>query len=257
MTIGTLAELTTIERFLTRTVASKAASIDDCSAPRWTAPPMWKVRMVSWVPGLADRLGGDDAHRLADIDDGAARKIAAIALAAEPDLRLAGENRADDDGIDAGALDALDRLLVDKPAALDEDRVVQGIDHIDRGGAAEDAVRQGRDHLAALDDGAHGETVRGAAILLGDDRVLRHVDEPARQVARVRGLERRVGEALARAVRRVEVLEHGEAFLEVRDDRRLDDLARRLRHEAAHAGELLDLCRRTARARIGHHPHRD
>src|SRR3546814_4499060 len=38
-------------RLLTRIVASEPASTEDCSAPRWAAPPMWKVRMVSWVPG--------------------------------------------------------------------------------------------------------------------------------------------------------------------------------------------------------------
>ena len=32
-------------------VASSAASIELCSAPRWAAPPMWKVRIVSCVPG--------------------------------------------------------------------------------------------------------------------------------------------------------------------------------------------------------------
>jgi hypothetical protein len=48
----------------------------------------------------------------------------------------------------------------------------------------------------------------GAAIFLGDDAVLRHVDETAGQVARVRGLQRGVGEALTGAVGRVEVLEN-------------------------------------------------
>src|SRR5258707_6554171 len=43
------------------------------------------------------------------------------------------------------------------------------------------------------------------------------------------------------AVRGDEVLQHGEAFAEVRGDRVLDDLAGRTRHEAAHAGELADL----------------
>ena len=93
----------------------------------------------------------------------------------------------------------------------------------------------------------------GAAILLEDDAVLRHVDEAARQVARVGRLQRGVGEALAGAVRRVEVLEHRQAFLEVGDDRRLDDLARRLGHQAAHAGELLHLRRRAAGAGVAHH----
>ena len=39
---------------------------------------------------------------------------------------------------------------------------------------------------------------------------------------------------------------------EVRGDGRLDDLARGLGHEAAHAGQLADLLRRTTRARVGH-----
>lgn len=32
-------------------VVSKADSMLDCSAPLWAAPPMWNVRIVSWVPG--------------------------------------------------------------------------------------------------------------------------------------------------------------------------------------------------------------
>ena len=99
--------------------------------------------------------------------------------------------------------------------------------------------------------------------VLVDDHVLRHVHETARQVAGVGGLERRVGQTLAGAVRRDEVLEHGQAFVEVVDDRRLDDLADaagdlllRLGHQAAHAGQLADLLAVTARAGVGHHEDR-
>src|SRR6185503_2924 len=81
-----------------------------------------------------------------------------------------------------------------------------------------------------------------------------------RQVAGVGRLQGRVGETLARAVRRDEVLENGQSFLEVVDDRRLDDLAHaagdlllRLGHQPAHTGELADLLAVTARARVGHH----
>ena len=85
-----------------------------------------------------------------------------------------------------------------------------------------------------------------------DDDVLGHVDEAARQVAGVGRLQRRVGETLAGAVRRDEVLEHREALAEVGGDRRLDDLARGLGHEAAHAGELADLLLGAAGAGVGH-----
>ena len=96
------------------------------------------------------------------------------------------------------------------------------------------------------------DAVEGAAVRLGDDDVLRHVHETPRQVARVGRLQRRVGQTLARAVRRDEVLEHRQPFTEVRRDGRLDDLARRLGHQAAHARQLADLLLAAACAGVGH-----
>ena len=96
------------------------------------------------------------------------------------------------------------------------------------------------------------DAVERAAVDLRDDHVLRDVHETPRQVARVGRLQRRVGQALAGAVRRDEVLEHRQPFTEVRRDGRLDDLARRLGHQAAHAGQLTDLLLAAARARVGH-----
>ena len=107
--------------------------------------------------------------------------------------------------------------------------------------AADDAVAQRLDGLSGFDDGGDVDAFDGSAVVLRDDHVLRDVDETACEVSRVSSLERGIGEALASAVGRDKVLEHGEAFAEVRLDRRLDDLAGRLGHEAAHTGELADL----------------
>src|SRR5215469_2181114 len=63
--------------------------------------------------GLADRLRSDDTDRLTDIDNRTARQIAPVALAADADTGLAGQHRADWNGIDTGALDLVDRILVD------------------------------------------------------------------------------------------------------------------------------------------------
>ena len=202
---------------------------------------------------LADRLGGDDADRFADIDRRAARQIAPVAAGADARRGQAGQYRADHHFLDARLLHLLDLILADQIARLDNDFAVQRIDDVVQGRAAENALAQRLDDVAAFDDGAHGQTFGRAAIDMGDDAVLRHVDQTTGQVARVRRLERRVGQALARAMGRVEVLEHGEAFLEVRDNRRFDDLARRLGHQTAHAGKLLHLRRRTAGARMRHH----
>ncbi len=100
------------------------------------------------------------------------------------------------------------------------------------------------------------DVVVGSAVLLADDHVLGDVDQTPRQVARVRSSERGVRKALASAVRRDEVLEHREAFHEVGLDRTLDDLTLRIRHQAAHAGELTDLLERSTCARVGHHEDR-
>ena len=206
---------------------------------------------------LADRLRRDDADRLAEVDHVPAREVAAVAADAHAPARLAGEHRADLHPLEAGVLDEL------RPSSSSISSLawtmtlpVNGIADVLERHAAEHAVAEALDDLAALDERRHLDAVERAAVLLGDDRVLRDVDETAGQVAGVGGLERRVGETLAGAVRRDEVLEHGQAFAEVRRDRRLDDLARRLGHEAAHAGELADLLRRAAGARVGHHEDR-
>ena len=68
----------------------------------------------------------------------------------------------------------------------------------------------GDGELLAEVDGSLGDAVERAAVDLAHDHVLGHVGELAREVARVRRLERGVGQAFARAVRRAEVLEHVE-----------------------------------------------
>src|SRR4029079_12687376 len=165
---------------------------------------------------------------------------------------LTREHRADLDVVDARVLDDLDLLLGDFPARPDENLAGVRVEDIVDGDAAQDAVTQLLDDLAALDQGAQLDAVDGAAVVLGDDAVLRDVDEAPGEVPRVRCLERGVRQALAGAVGRDEVLEHRQPLAEVRGYPVIAELPRRLRHQAAHAGQLANLLRRTARARIRH-----
>ena len=206
--------------------------------------------------GFADRLRRDDADRFAVVDRRAAGEIAAVALAADAVDEFAGQGRADLHFLDAGLLQRVDVALFHQGAALDHDLVGRGIAQILARGAAENTRRQRRNHRAGIDDGAHLDAELGAAIVGRDDAVLRHVDQTPRQVTGVRRLQRGVRETLAGAVGRVEVFEHRQTFLEVGNDRRLDDLARRLGHQAAHAGELAHLVLRTAGAGVRHHEDR-
>ena len=67
---------------------------------------------------LADRLGGDDADRLADVDAVTASEIATVAACAHAALGLAGEHRADDDLFDACFFDLLDGCFVELGVVL-------------------------------------------------------------------------------------------------------------------------------------------
>src|SRR5690606_14182711 len=53
---------------------------------------------------FADRLGGDDAHRLADVDQAATGQVAAVAVRAHAEGRFAGDGRTHLDRLDAGVL---------------------------------------------------------------------------------------------------------------------------------------------------------
>src|SRR5467141_3791107 len=203
--------------------------------------------------GLADGLRGDDAHRLAQLGQAAGAEVTAIAEHADTALGVAGEAGTDPHALEARVLDLLRRLLDDLVVGLHDDLARQRIADVFRGHAAEDAVPERLDDVTALDERCGIDVLHGAAVVLADDHVLRDVHQAPREVAGVGRLQRRVGQTLAGAVSRGEVLENGQALAEVRRDRRLDDLARGLGHETAHAGQLADLLLAAPRAGVGHH----
>src|SRR4030095_12232580 len=156
------------------------------------------------------------------------------------------------DALDAGLLYAGGCALCDLVADPDDLLFGERVEDVVLADAAHDAVAERLQRVAALHDRRHRDAVGGPAVLLDGGDVLRPGREPAGQVSRVRGLQGRVGESLARAVGRDEVLEDREALAEVGRDRRLDDLARGLGHQSAHSGELPDLLLGSAGARIRH-----
>src|SRR5229473_1941928 len=203
--------------------------------------------------GLADRLGGDDAHRLPDLDDLAGGQVPPVARAADALASLAHEHGTHLDRDACG--DDLARVLVG-------DRRAGGYEHLAADGdvlrrdPARDLLVNGVGLGPLRGDVADPDAVGGAAVLDAHDHVLRDVHEAARQVSGVGGAEGGVGKALARAVGRDEVLEHGEALGEVGYDGQVDDPARGVGHQATHARELADLLDVSAGPRAHHHPDR-
>src|SRR5437868_14674421 len=114
--------------------------------------------------------------------------------------------------------------------------------------AADKAFAEFDNLVLAFVDGADPDAVGRAAILLADDDVLGDVDEFAGHIPGVGGFESSIGETLAGAVSRDEILEHGEALAEVREHGFLDDFAAGLGHQAAETGELTNLLFVAARA---------
>ena len=207
---------------------------------------------------LADRLRGDDADRVADLRHLARRGEDAVADATHAALCAALQHRANRDR------ELRPQLLLELLEHCDRhDLAALGEHGLARLAGRERLVDVAGEHAAEQRlvqslgrPDRSADVILGTAVLLADDDVLRHVDQAAGQVARVRRAQCRVGEALARTVRRDEVLEHRQAFHEVGLDRALDDLALRVRHETAHTGQLADLLHRSTRAGVGHHEHR-
>nr|AHE14899.1 hypothetical protein asmbl_7 [uncultured bacterium] len=208
--------------------------------------------------GLTDRLGGDDADRLADVHQLAGRERPAVAGGAGAQQRLAGEHAAHLDLGDTGVDQLADEDVTQVRAGLRDQRAVRG-DHV---GGQRTGVHAGLDVRVTGDDaivhGAdrHDHAALGAAVLLADDDVLRDVDQPAGEVPGVRGPQRGVREALAGTVRGDEVLQHGQTLPEVGLDRPRDDLALRVGHQTTHAGDLADLHHVASGARVDHDPDR-
>src|SRR6185312_3585627 len=119
---------------------------------------------------LTDGLRGDDTHGLADVDRLAGRQRAAVAGAADAQLRLAGQHRTDPDVLGTGRDDPVDL-----------DRVQVGTARYHHAGGVGHVVGQGTgvhtglgvlvQRQRAVDEGAdlHADTPLGTAVLLADD----------------------------------------------------------------------------------------
>src|SRR5690606_18221380 len=90
------------------------------------------------------------------------------------------------------------------------------VDHVDSRHTTKNPVTQRFDHFTAFNQRLQGVTLGGAAVVLGDDEVLRNVDQTAGQVTRVGSLKSRIGQTFTRTVSRDEVLQYVQPFTEVR-----------------------------------------
>ena len=142
---------------------------------------------------FADGLRRDDARSFAEFDEASGSQVAAVAHDADTAFRFAGQHRADFHALDAGGLNRTGEVFGDFLVDVDDDVAVIVLDLLERH-AADDAVAQRFDDLAGFHDTLHVDAVDGSAVVLADDDVLCDVDQAASEVARVRRLERGIGQ---------------------------------------------------------------
>ena len=183
---------------------------------------------------LADRLGSDNSHRHAFLDQVAGGQIHTVTRPAHPQRRLASHGTANQDLIHSQLLDFASAFPGDHLILTDDDFTGDGGDVVSADPAA-NPFAQGTFNFFALVDDALGDSQRRAAVVHGDHDVLGDVGQLAGQITGVGGFESGVRQALAGAVGRAEIFQHGQALAEVGLDRGFDNLAGRLGHEPAHA----------------------
>src|SRR5215217_4762244 len=202
---------------------------------------------------LADGLGRDDAYGLAHVHGPVGRERPAVAGLAHAlrALALGGRTHRNERLTRQLVLPGGEQARRDVCACLGDELSRLGVDEV--------AGQETGSHRVVLVAASAFEvqwqfhvSLRAAVLVVHDD-VLGDVDEATGQVARVGGTQGRVGLALPGTVGRGEVLQHRKAFHEVGLHRLLDDLALRVRHQAAHTGELGEVVVVTTGAGVGHH----
>ncbi len=199
---------------------------------------------------LADRLSGDNTDDLADLDDLARRKVAAITADADAAFRIASDQRANLHFLHTSLHDSLRQIVVDICLRGDHDFARFRIYNRLVGETPANPVVKG--DVAFLKRG-HDHSLIRAAILLGNGDVLAHVNEAAGKIARLGRFQSRVGRAFPGAVRRDKELGHRQSLAEGSPDRDIHDLAVGLGHYAAHPRKLNEVGNITAGAAVAHH----
>ena len=172
---------------------------------------------------LTDGLCSDDADSLTFLNHLTGSEVTAVALSADTMFGLAGEYRADFHFLNASSFDSLTFGLANLFASIDDD-ITFVVEDIVYRNAAEDTLSERSNNGIVLLDSACCESAEGTAVLFGDDNVVRNIDKTTCEVTSVGGLQSGIGQTLTSTVRRYEVLQHGQAFFKVRQDRVLNGL---------------------------------
>src|SRR5439155_16401626 len=106
-------------------------------------------------------------------------QVTSVTFHAAAAARLAREHRTNPNALHAGALNLSRQIFVDFLVGLDNARSFNRIDNIFERRAANDTITQAFNLFATFDDCTGRDALQRAAVLLADDYILRHVNQPS------------------------------------------------------------------------------
>src|SRR5262249_14264197 len=116
---------------------------------------------------LADRLRGDDAHRLAHVHRRATGEVSSVACTANTVSRFAGQPRTDLQFLNAVRGDDFDLRLGQQGTPLDQCLAARRVLNVLCRGAAKYTAGERSNHRAGIDNGAYLDAILRAAVLCG------------------------------------------------------------------------------------------
>ena len=198
---------------------------------------------------LTNGLGRDDADGFTQINQFVMGQSPAVALAANGAVGFTGEGRAHAHSRDTGLLETAGQRRINLRVAFSEHGAI-GTHHLIRRQAADQTAAETA--ILGLDNDVAG----GAAVVLADDHVLGNVHQTAGEISGVSGPQSRIHQTFTGAVGGDHVLGDRQTLPEIGADRKVNDLALRVRHQTPHAHQLTHLGHVSPGPGVGHHPHR-
>ena len=206
--------------------------------------------------GLTDGLCGDDADSFTKVHLRTPCKVTTITRGANAFFSFTGQRRPHPHRGNTGRLNGVGFTLVDQLTCRHDDLICAGHKHVIRRCPAKNTLTDRGHDFTVVNSRRSSDRLFSTTVGQTHDAILRHVDQTACQVTGVRCFKRRIRQTLTRTVGGVEVLQHGQTFFKVRNNRGLDDVAVRLCHQTAHPAQLFHLCDRATRTGVGHHVNR-
>ena len=164
---------------------------------------------------LTDSLRRNDADCLALLHHATGSQVASVTLHADALLTFASEHRTNLDTFYRAVLNNLGYRFGDFLTCGNDEFTRGRMDYVVYRNTAKDTFVERRYYLISILQGRADEPAQRTAILLGDNDIMRNVNETTGQVTGIGCLHRGVGKTLTGTVGRDEVLKHAHAFLEV------------------------------------------